>query len=58
MSEDLQRRKEGESEKAAEDAIDRRRDAEATSDDFEGHRHVAQTTDRSVDKSVDKASDV
>jgi hypothetical protein len=54
MSEDLERAAEGDSEKATEDAIERKRDAEATTEDFEGHRHVAATTEKHAEKFTEK----
>ncbi len=44
MSEDLERSKDAATENAADDAIDRHGEtSEGEEDDFEGHRHVAQT---------------
>jgi hypothetical protein len=57
MSEDLERVREGDTEKASEDAIERKRDVEATTEDFEGHRHVAATTEKNIEKFTEKHVD-
>ena len=54
MSEDLERVREGDAEKKSEDAIERRRDDAEGDDDFEGHRHVAATTEKHAEKFTEK----
>ncbi len=57
MSEDLERAKERPTDAIVDDAA-RHGETEEGEDDFEGHRHVASTTEKHVEKHVDAKSDV
>lgn len=57
MSEDLDRSKERPTDAIVDDAA-RRRETDEGEDDFEGHRHVASTTEKHAEKHVDAKSDV
>ena len=57
MSEDLEKVREGDVERSTADEIERKRDDAEGEDDFEGHRHVASTTERHQEKFVEKHKD-
>ena len=54
MSEDLEKVREGDVERSTADEIERKRDDAEGEDDFEGHRHVAQTTEKHAEKFTEK----
>ena len=57
MSEDLERSKEKPTEAVVDDAA-RHGEAAEEEEDFEGHRHVASTTERHQEAFTDKDSDI
>ena len=57
MSEDLERSKERPADAIVDDAA-RHGETDEGEDDFEGHRHVASTTEKHAEKHVEKHSDV
>ncbi len=57
MSEDLERSTERPTEAVVDDAA-RHGETDEGEDDFEGHRHVASTTEKHAEKHIEKHSDV